>query len=552
MQLRGPFWLKGGRTAAHSPDTVLEKYSDLTRAHSLFVPASRSIYLGAFSVSLASHSTMEHLPANLEFNERLFQNISLHTGNPSQRLSQPDWQDFTLTGIPELGATFDYHVGNAIPLFPPLPLSSSHYIPTVAPLVEGFDSSRIIRPLERIGDYLLPDFGIPPHSGVVEFNFGEVQTAWRDRAGPRPSFGASSSGNFSPLHILSSSDRLNPGNLTASSSTTHSPFGIPPPIGLLPAGYAPVSHLQTPSYSRDDSPFLLDGHLSVDLLNPRLLAALSNDTHPFPDTFSSLDNLPPNDPLELHLPMTSSPNTRPLINAPSSSSSDTPLLGSSCSGDPLEFFPSASSSSAHHLSDIFPDIPSSNNLTPLDTPLDIPFSGDFFEFHPLTISSSGNDSPPPLGVTSFHDLLDLQPCDTLPTWSNTSTSTPTTDSPGPTCSRGSPSNHTATPVSTMPADLQDVDRENPNSVLLFLKECDERKYECLWSHGGDRVCGYTARFTQARRHVTRVHFELKCVSEFHIISAADTKSLAGNMDARTVQSDFTANMTLAFTRTFSE
>lgn len=455
---------------------------------------------------------------------------------------------------------------NIDPLFLRFLRSSLHYSPMAVPLADGFDSSQVNRPLEHMGDHLLSNLGISPPSCVSEFDFGESQAMGRTRTGlhfldlpsssTNSSFNLSSSNNRFPLGIPLSCDPLDLNLLTAPSSTTRPFFDIPPHTSLLlpdvsTNGCTPPSHLPPALSFNSDNPFLLESSFSSDPLDLYLLTASSYGTHTLsdivsPNSLSSLDALASGDPLELHLLMASSSTSRPSFDVSFPNDNNPPIPGSSPTGDPLGLclLSASPSNGAHSLFDTSP----SSSLSPLG----IPPSGDPLEPHPPAVSSSSNIGSSPPDIPSSHDLPELRPHDASSTRSNTPTPVGTTLDPDPTNSHGMPSNRTVVLASRVPVDLQDVDKEDPDNIPLFMNECDRRTYECIWSHGGGRTCGYRGRFAQAKRHIARVHFELKCVSESPITPATDTKTNAGNTNVKSVKSDSTPNTTLAFTRTPSE
>ena len=177
----------------------------------------------------------------------------------------------------------------------------------------------------------------------------------------------------------------------------------------------------------------------------------------------------PGDLPQLHLPIALSSNTSPFFNMLSSGSNSLFDVLSSSTISPLNISSSSGTLRFH---------------TPVALPLD---NSNLFFF----------DEPP--SSTHFHFGV-------LP--SNNSSSLDVLQS-SDTLDLGLLEASSSTPVQAVPGNPQDIDMEDPDSILLFLKKDEGSIYKCLWSCGGDRECGYRGNITQVKCHITHVHFELK-------------------------------------------
>jgi hypothetical protein len=421
----------------------------------------------------------------------LCRNSPQHSSIPSPE-PQSDLRTFTPAYLPGHGMTINRPVWNMEPFIPPFPSSSLHYSPIFTPLTEGLEFSQFIEPFEYAGDRLYPDLGMPllygPYApplpfqvnlstsgfvpqgfhnalGTVGFGFGGSQVMGRDCTAPRL---------FDPSSVTGTSSFTDPLQL-------HAPVALPfiDPLKLytqtvLSSNDAPGFHLPTVSAS-SETPFL-DATPSSD--NPLLDTVPSSDNDSLGIAYSV-------DPRSLNI---SPPSGNPLLDI--TSSGDNAFLGIVCPDDPY--------------------------------PLDISPSGDLSFHLPATPSSSSNSSSP-LGVFPPYDPPDLRPCNASPAHSNSSATTRVTDNPDLSNDSDLSSNPTFDPVQTAQENLQDVDMQDPDTILLYAKQNEGGMHECTWSDGGDRVCGYRGQLTQVRRHVARVHFELRYVPNHSTGSATDAR-----------------------------
>ena len=325
----------------------------------------------------------------------------------------------------------------------------------------------------------------------------------------------------------------------------HPNFGIPPFSTISPT---PDFVLQScpnvpdmPGFGIEKSqavgpnrvgPHLLDSPCSGDppKLHFLVTAALSSNHHLMFDTASCVSPSPL-DILEFQLPQTST----------SSNNSPSPFNVSPFSDPPeVDLLTTATSPSSDHLFGVLP---------PADhSPFDASPSGNTFEFDLMAAlpTSSGRPSPPP----------DASQSSDSPDHLFRETSYTQSEPHGPVYAEGGlnlmgdqelPSSPTVAPVPADPEYPQGIDKKDPQSALRTMNDCGRGVYECLWSYGGDGVCGFRGQVTHVRRHVARVHFEIKCVQELFIINGIDLKSPIESSNARNARRASSENLTSGFT-----
>lgn len=491
---------------------------------------------------------MDYLSTQTDADQSLRQIFPLHAEIPFPRSIQPDLRSFASTHFPEHRTTINHPIGNIEASLPPLLPSSLNYTPTVASSAGGFEAPRFTRPPEHIGDYLRHDLRMPPLygiyypllpfqatpftpgfvpqsfrdiSGIAGLDFGEFQDIGRNRTAPRLLDLSSPSdplrlyiqtalpSNADPLFNISSSSNLSSINTSPSGDTVGTHFST-----ALPPTTDPLFNISSSSNlsSLNTSP-------SCDTVGTRLPTASS-----FSSSNPSLLGDPPFvDPFGLHL-----------LTASSSSNSSPFPLDTLVSSDPLEFhLTTASSSGSHSFFDI-----ASHNLSQFD----ISPSGDTIDLNLLATSSLDHSDSLSLDVPSSPGPP-LQPHDASPASINASVIIRTENTSDLTSDHNLPPNSTVAPVQAAPENPQDTDSGNPTSSLPFVKQSEGGGYECSWSRGGDRVCGYRGRRTQVRRHVDRVHLEIKYASNFSVVSTTNANDAAGIIDAMCVKGDSTTNLT---------
>ena len=390
------------------------------------------------------------------------------------------------TPFPELGTTFVNHLPrDTDPFFSQLPSSFPHYSPMAVPSIGGFEASRIIELLEYIG---------------------------RNR----------------PQHNL----RISP------------PSTITPASGFVSQSFPTFPSI--PGFDSGELQAAVQNHLSPhfpDLsfpgyppeLHPLAAVAPSSNNDPMFGISSSINPCHP-DPLGLQLQV-----APPLSDLP----------------EPGLVAATATPSSGHLLFTTSPlispsplDISPSTNILGLTLPVASPTDDSH---SPLNASPS---SPPNLPATSStggssHSPLDASsPGPFDPQFDEISRTQ--SNSPGPGENSDLASGHetsdhgVAVDQATVLECPQGTDT-NQQSATRFMKNCGRGIHKCLWAEGGDNACEFEGLAAAVRRHIARVHLELRCVPEYSIVYRIYSECIIGNTYVECVQRVFLANSTSAFT-----
>lgn len=378
-------------------------------------------------------------------------------------------------------------------------------LPPSLPSVGGLEAFRTVESFGNMERYLHPGFRMSPisvaapASGFVPqsfpnisripaFDFGELEAAGRTYVDPR----------LLDLSLPSYPAWPHLPTAAASPSSNSIPFGLP--FSTNPPLLDPFEFHSSP------------GHFP----GPHHLTAPTSSNN-IPSGIPPSADLPPLDPFELQLLAASSLNDLPecnLLTASSSSSSDDRLFDIlfSTPSPPIPSEPQLSATSS----------PSDRNLTATTTPSSgqlLPFPTD----HPLldvslpwggtpdppVASSASNNGPFPPDALPSSDAFDTQHRETPSARSGSHSPVSAEEMSDLSSGHNSPLSPMEVPVQAAPEISEGLVSQVQQSALDFMKDRGRGVFECSWSHGGDMACGFTGQASHVRRHIARVHLELK-------------------------------------------
>ena len=328
----------------------------------------------------------------------------------------------------------------------------------------------------------------------------------------------------------------------------HPNFEIPPlPVASLVSDFIPQSVLNIPNilgFNFEQSqavgldrigPHFCDPSVSDNSPELHLLAAtVLPQNHHTPFGTSSFVNPFLLDALELQL-----------LSASTSGNSNYPPFSSPSFSDPPEVnlpIAATSPSSDHLLFGI---------LTSNPSPIDVLPSDNIFEPDHTAPSSASNDGPSPLDPSPSSDSPGLPFREAASTQCEFHSPIATAGNADLTGNQEPSFGPATAPVPAVPEHPQETRGEDSQGVLRFIKRCGGGVCECLWSHG-ENVCGFKGQVTHVKRHVARVHLEIRCALEFSVVYCIELKSPIGSSNVRSVRKASSVNLTSIFTRMSSE